>query len=99
MKIFLRSIETGTIIATIFGGVKEVVRGNLCLIRSDLDGYVVLEIISPIRYSHHVIHYIHCLFTLVSDQVAKWFEINIKNVRKLLCSFPSLLNFKSRYVC
>ena len=95
MKIFLRLIETGTIIATIFGGVKEVVRGNLCLIRSDLDGYVVLEIISPIRYSHHVIHYIHCLFTLVSDQVAKWFEINIKNVRKLLCSFPSLLNFKS----
>ena len=71
MKTHLKSIEIyGTIITTIFGGVKERVRGKLCLIGAELDGYVVLEIISSIRYSHHVIHYTHCLFTLISDQVA-----------------------------
>ena len=77
-----------------FGVVKEAVIWKLRLIGTELDGYVVQKIISPIRYSHNVTHYTHCLFALISDQVAKWFEINIKNVRKL-CSFASLLNLKS----
>ena len=45
MKIYMKSIEiNGTVITTIFSGVKEAVRGNLWLIESelDLDGYVVL---------------------------------------------------------
>ena len=68
-KIFMKSIEIyGTIITTIFRGVKGAIRGNLGV---ELDGYLVLYIISSIRYSHHVIHNTHCLFTLISDQVAK----------------------------
>ena len=60
-----------TIITTNFKRVYEVVRGHLRLIGTELDGYVVLQIISPIIYSHLVIHYTHFLFTLISDQVAK----------------------------
>ena len=54
-------------------------------IETELDGYVVLYIF-PNIYSYLVIHYTHCLFTLISDQVAKWFEINMKYAREL-CSF------------
>ena len=43
MKIYMKSIEIyGTIITTIFRGVKEAVRENLWLIGAELDAYVVL---------------------------------------------------------
>ena len=71
-----------TIITTNFKRVYKVVRGHLRLIRTELDGYVVLQIISPIIYSDLVIHYIHFLFILISDQVAKWFKINMKKWRQ-----------------
>ena len=60
-----------TIKTTIFGGVKEAFSETFCIIGAELDNYVVLKIISPIRYNHHVIHYTHGSFTLISDHVAK----------------------------
>ena len=59
------------IITTNFKGVQEAVRGHLRLIGTELDGYVVLQIISPILYGHLGINYTHFLFTLISDQVPK----------------------------
>ena len=43
MEIYMKWIEIyGTIITTIFRGIKETVRGNLWLTGAELDGYVVL---------------------------------------------------------